>query len=79
MNARMNAMIDRLEKLEESTPTKTYTKDDVRKILDEVWERCSRPLSEDGTAFFYKNDNLPPRVLLEQGVAEVLNDIKGKL
>lgn len=56
-----------------------YSPDDVKRLLDEIWERCSKPINEGGPAFFYKNDNLPPRVLLESLVADILNEVKAKL
>ena len=56
-----------------------YSTHDIKRILGEIWKECSKPLSESGPAFFFRNDNLPPKILLESRVAEILNSVKEKL
>lgn len=56
-----------------------YSVDDVKRILDEIWEKCSKSIHEGGPSFFYKNDELPPKVVFEASIADILNEIKGRL
>lgn len=56
-----------------------YTTQEVKDILMEILERCSVSIHDGGPAFFFKNDNLPPRVLLESQVVKILDEIMGRL
>jgi hypothetical protein len=56
-----------------------YSVDDVKRILDEIWTKLSLDIHEGGPCFFYKNDHIPPKVVTDIDIAEVLNEIKGKL
>lgn len=50
-----------------------YSPDDVRRMLDKIWQEAQVWM------FFYKDHNIPPKVISDERLAEVLNKIKGKL